>query len=370
MSSLRHFVVVVVFGLLSEAAFAQSPVQMQLAPAKAMAVDKTVEAQMQKQGLIGVAVGIIREGQIVYLKGYGQSNREQSSPVTEQTIFNWASNSKPVAAVAALQLTEKKLLDLDADVRRYVPEFPDKGDVITTRQLLCHQSGIPHYSNGTIVPTEGKYSLPRPFLDPVVALDKFNQSPLVFKPGEKMEYSSYGYMLVSAVIQRAGKKPFQAQIEERIVRPLGMKSFQLDMEFEHQPHWAVGYTKDKQGNIVPAKEVAHYWKHGAGGFKSNIQDFAVWAQALINRRLLSQESEKQMWTAQTTSKGEKTTRGLGMSIGEPGEWKVSHNGIQEDAMSRLVLYPRAKHGIVIMCNCRFADVGAITTAIFEALNQK
>jgi CubicO group peptidase (beta-lactamase class C family) len=351
-------------------ALAQALASNPLAPAKAAAVDEGVAAELKTQGVVGAAIGIIQNGEIVYLKGYGLADRENRTPVTAQTVFNWASNSKPLAAVAAMQLVEKKSLDLDADVRKYVPEFPDKGNVITARQLLTHQSGIPHYANGQIVPTKRRYPTPQPFMDPVFALDTFNQSPLLFAPGEKVSYSSYAYILLSAVVQRAGKEEFQAQIDRRIAKPLGMKSLQLDLESGTQGHWATGYTKNADGRVVPAKEQVNYWKHGAGGFKSNIEDFARWAQGLINRQLLSEETEKLMWSRQTLSNGEGTSRGLGFTIEDQGGLKVSHTGKQDEVATRLVLYPRARHGVVVMCNSRFGNAGAISTAVYKALNQK
>ena len=120
------------------------------------------------------------------------------------------------------------------------------------------------------------YTTPQPFLDPINSLNKFNRSPLIFEPGTKTDYSSYAYVLLSAVIQRAGKQNFDDQVEERIARPLNLPSLQLDLETSNQPNWAAGYTREN-GQIVRAPEEAHYWKHGAGGFKSNIVDFARWA---------------------------------------------------------------------------------------------
>src|SRR5262245_7703595 len=100
-------------------------------------VDEAVLGEMRKQHLVGVAVGLLHDGEIVYLKGYGLADREKRVPVDVETIFNWASNSKPLAAVAAMQLVEQGKLDLDADVRTYVPEFPAHETKITTRELLC-----------------------------------------------------------------------------------------------------------------------------------------------------------------------------------------------------------------------------------------
>ena len=137
---------------------------------------------MAEQQLLGVAIGVIRDGRVVSLKGCGLADREERIPVTTKTVFNWASDSKPMAAVLAVQLAEKGELDLDADVRRYVPEFPTKGAVITAQQLLCHQSGIPHYANGKIARGAAKPDRIPDRLDPLRSIDRFSGSPLIGPP--------------------------------------------------------------------------------------------------------------------------------------------------------------------------------------------
>lgn len=336
--------------------------------ATAAAVDQAIVTELEAQGIVGAAVGIIQDGEIVYLKGYGQADRENRKPVTQRTVFNWASNSKPLAAVAALQLVVRNKLNLDEDVRKYVPEFPDKGVKITMRDLLCHQSGIPHYANGLIVPTNRRRQTARDLLDPIHALDKFNQSPLLFNPGEKTSYSSFAFILVSAVIQRAGGEPFDKQITERIAAPLGMTSLQLDLE-SGKPNWAAGYQKNEDGKVIRASDRAHYWKHGAGGYKSDIKDFARWAQALINRKLISEEGEKLMWTRQTTTGGEKTIWGLGFTVDDQNELVVEHGGQQEETKTQLEIHPAAKNGIVLMSNSEFADLKAVLKVVKEALKK-
>jgi serine beta-lactamase-like protein LACTB, mitochondrial len=354
--------------LLPLPSLAQQPA---LPPAQAAAVDDVVRAEMTRQQVVGVAVGVIRDGRVVYLKGYGLADREKRTSATADTVFNWASNSKPLAAVAAMQLADRKLLDLDADVRKYVPEYPATPETITTRHLLCHQSGVPHYSNGKVVPTERKYDTPVPFLDPVRALDKFNRSPLLFKPGAKVSYSSYAYVLLSAVVQRAGRELFTLQVDERIGKPLRMKSLQLDADFQYQPDWAAGYLKTLAGQVVRAADEAHDWKYGAGGYKSNVGDFARWAEALVNHKLVSESAERQMWTTQKLSNGDATTWGLGFTVVEDQSGlKVSHNGSQEEVATRMVIYPKRRAGVVVMSNCRFAKPAEFTTAVFAALDRK
>ena len=313
----------------------KSPANQSLAPAKAEAVDAAVRAEMDTQHLVGVAVGIIQDGRVVYVNGYGSADIEKRTPVTTETVFNWASNSKPLTAVLAMQLVEQGQLDLDADVRKYVPEFPDKDAKITCRHLLSHQSGIPHYANGKIVPTIRKYDVSNPLADPVLALDKFNQSPLLFKPGERTSYSSYAYILLSAAVQKAAKMPFTELVEARVVKPLGLQSFQRDTS-DIQPEWATGYRMKDQ-KVARAPDQANDWKHGAGAFKSNIRDFARWAVALINRELVSEATEKVMWEPQKLNDGKPSEYGLGFVVETGKRLKVSHNGQQSETSTRLVI---------------------------------
>jgi serine beta-lactamase-like protein LACTB, mitochondrial len=332
------------------------------------AIDGAVNAELERQQVIGAAIGVIQDGRIVYIQGYGLADRENGIPVDRTTVFNWASNSKPLAAVAAMQLVQRKLLDLDADVRTYVPEYPDKGLTITTRHLLCHQSGIPHYSNGTVVSgiVDGDRSSAQ--VSSINSLNRFSHSPLLFNPGSKVSYSTYAYILLSAVVERAGGEAFSSQIQSRIAKRAGMKSLQLDTASNFGENWAVGYLKNQSGEIRVAPEEANEWKFGGGGFKSNIEDFARWALALANHRLLGKALEEEMYTPQILPDGTITDRGLGFTVTQQNGLKVSHNGKQDEATTRMVIYMRNRGAVVVMTNCRYAAVGRISTAIFKSLN--
>ena len=136
----RGFIVLILLVFLSTGVAAQDVF------VKSQAVDRAVIAEMEKLQVVGVAIGIIRNSKVVYTKGYGLANLRTRTPVTSDTIFNWASNSKPLIAIAAMQLVQDAQLDLDKTIGTYVPSLPDHLKRITTRQLLCHQSGIPHYT--------------------------------------------------------------------------------------------------------------------------------------------------------------------------------------------------------------------------------
>jgi serine beta-lactamase-like protein LACTB len=339
-----------------------------LSPNRIAAVDAAVHAEMDKEKAVGVAIGIIEDGKIVYLKGYGWADREAQLPVTEQTLFRWASISKSLTAVAAVQLVQQGKLDLDADVRKYVPEFPDKGTVITSRQVLGHQGGIVHYTNGKVIKTQATYTTAHPFTDVVTALDTFKESPLLSPPGEKYSYSTYGFMLMSAVVQRAGSERFADQVQKRIADPLGMTTLKPDYQWEALPGRAVGY-RTVGDKVVRSSDTDVSWKLGGGGYISTVGDLARFAEGLLNHRLVNRESERLMWQAQNTKDGKPTTYGLGFAVEiQNGTPKISHNGSQEKSRTRMVLYPYQRRAVVVMSNSEYADPGKFSTAIFAALN--
>lgn len=331
-------------------------------------VDAAMTAEIERQKAIGVAVGVIREGEIVYAKGYGFADREEKIPVTTKTMFRWASISKPLTAVVAMQLVEAGKLDLDDDVRRHVPEFPDKGVRITVRQLLSHQGGVVHYSNGKVIQTEREYESRHPYENVVVALDTFKESPLVHAPGEKYSYSTHGYILLSAVVERAGKLRFAEQVQKRVCAPLGLESLQPDYQWVNIPHRAAGYRL-RDGQVVRSTDTDVSWKLGGGGYISTIEDLARFGIGLMERRLVNGKTERLMWTVRQPSIGPPTKYALGFSVeGQGGNLKISHNGSQEKARTRLVIYPRQRHGMVVMSNSRHADPGRFTTEVYRALS--
>lgn len=338
-----------------------------LSSTAAAAVDAAIEQQMRDDETIGLAVGIIQDGRIVYLKGYGQADRDAGVPVTTDTMFRWASISKPLTAITALQLSEQGKLDLDADVRAYVPEFPDPGATITPRHLLCHQGGIVHYSNGKVVGTQRSYDDPFPYRDVIVALDTFNRSPLVNRPGEKYSYTTHGFMLLSAVVQRAGDQPFHEQVSERICRPLGMTTLQPDYQWVPIPHRTRGYRRVKE-RVVDSVDDDVSWKLGGGGYISTIEDLCRFALGLIEGKLVNERTEAAMWSPQPTADGEVTGYGLGFRVEEQsGRLKVSHNGSQHKTRTRMVIYPAQRHGVAVMTNSEWVDPGVYTTLTYKAL---
>ncbi len=337
-------------------------------------VDAAVTSEIERQQIVGASIGIIQDSTIVYTQGYGWSDLKRKIPVTDETIFNWASNSKPLISIAALQLVQHGQLKLDEPIVSYCPRLPAQLQQITPRQLLCHQSGIPHYTNGTVIPSKARSKPdvtlnPLDELDPQKSIDRFIRSPLLFKPGSQTSYSSHAYVLLTAIVQAAGHEPVDEQLKSRIIHPLSLGSFQLDLPGDHHDNWTLAY-EIRLGKPEVVSDYAHFWKHGAGGYKSNVKDFARFAKALAESTLIAPSMTAKMWTRQNTSDGEESIYGLGVVVTNSGDaLKVSHNGSQDETRTRMVIYPHRKHGIVVMCNTQNCDPARITTAIYTALRK-
>lgn len=342
--------------------------------ARAGRVDAKIQAEVEQREIVGLAAVVIDGGRIAWAKGYGFADRESRVPVDPAvTQFRWASISKPVTAVAALQLWEKGLLDLDADVRTYVPEYPDKGVRITARDLLRHQGGIVHSAKkGMLERLEKSYPTPHPFADVVVALDMFKESPLVNTPGTTYSYSTAGYVLLSAVVERAGKERFADQVSRRIARPLGMVDFRPDYQWEDIPHRAVGYMR--QDGVIARRKRDQVddvsWKLGGGGFTSPAMDLARFGVGLLQRRLVSEKTERLMWTVNKPAHPEKPhPYGFGFFIVDmpDGRTLVGHDGSQQKAKTALLLDPKAKKGIALMTGSEWVDVMNLAMTLMDEI---
>ncbi len=339
----------------------------ELTPSQRKAVDEAVITQMQQQHLVGLSMGIIQDGVVAYTAGYGLADREAGTPVTADTMYRWASISKPLTAVAAMQLVDANNLDLDADVRALVPEFPEQVSPITTRQLLGHLAGVVHYRNGPVVPTQRDYAEPHPHADVVQALDTFKASPLVSDPGEAFNYSTHGYILASAVVQRAGKERFAWQVKSRIADPLGMQSLQPDYQWVDIPNRAKGYRK-LAGMIVASDDSDVSWKLGGGGWISTIGDLSRFAAGLMGDALLPADAKVAMWTPQRTADGTATGYGLGFGVSGAGaNLKVSHTGAQAKTRTIMSIWPAKRSGVVIMTNSEWVDRDKVMAAITQAM---
>jgi CubicO group peptidase (beta-lactamase class C family) len=331
------------------------------------AINTIVESEMTEQELVGAAVGIVVDGEVAYLHGFGYENLKEKIPVTRDTMFRWASISKPVTAITAMRLWEQGKLDLDADVRTYVPEFPDKGAVVTARELLCHQGGIVHYTNGKVIRSDRNFRDPRPFESVIASLDYFKDSALIAVPGTTFSYSTHGYILLSAVAERAGGAPYIDLVRQTILSPADMTTMQPDYPWIDIPHRTLGYEKAR-GRIRKVGHQNVHWKLGGGGYISTIDDLTKFARGVLTQQFLKPETWELMWTNQKDANGNVTEMGLGFVVqGEGIHRAVLHSGSQNETRTLMVIYPHENMAITFMTNSQHAKQGAIVNPIATQL---
>ena len=158
-------------------------------------------------------------------------------------------------------------------------------------------------------------------------------------------------------------------MRERILRPAGLVSIQPDYAWQEIPGRAIGYERDR-GVVKRSSDTDVSWKLGAGGFVSDIRDFAGYAKALIDRRFVSEKTQAQMWRRQRLQSGDETNWGLGFEVDDKGgHLRVAHSGKQEKTRTRLVIYPRDRLGAVVMTNSEWVDPVRISTSVFAALKR-
>lgn len=348
-----------------------------LHPATQAQIDQVIQTAMQKQGLVGLALGLVENGKITALKGYGWADQEQQQAVTTDSSFRWASISKTITAVLSLQLVEHGRLDLDRNIQEIWPAYRNaQGWPVSQRQLLGHLAGVGSYDD---VPgwREGlqKYqarSLPPELqgADMVLAsADVFAFAPLMSAPGSAYRYSTFGSMLAGAVLAKAGSAPYLQQFEQRIRAPLGLRSLQADYQAQTIPNRVSGYYREQnQLKKRPDSDVA--WKLAGGGFTSNIGDLTRYMQALINQELVQPTSYREMWSAQQTTAGKPTGYGLSFAISQQGqEREVGHFGAQENTRTVISFLPDSKRGVALMCNSEWANLAPIRDALLDLLKK-
>lgn len=230
---------------------------------------------------VGIGVAVIQDGEALWVEGVGWSDREAGSPVDPTgTRFRIYSVAKPMTAAAAGRLMERGVLDPNAPVQSYVPDFPAHDPPITTMQLATHTSGIRHYADGA------EAAGTRHCESVADALPIFANDPLVHPPGAGETYSSWGFVLLSAVVAGAADTGFVPAMSALVFEPAGMTGIALDDPTVPVTGRARFYT-ETGGAIAPAPEVDNRCKWGAGGFVATAYDVAAFGAAMLDGTLLS-----------------------------------------------------------------------------------
>jgi len=292
----------------------------------------------------GISVAIGHQGKVIWAQGFGYANVKDKKPVTTETLFRIGSVSKPLTAAGLMLLVQEGKLDLDADVRSYVPEFPEKPWPVTTRQLAGHLGGIRHYRGAEFI---SNVNYPR-VRD---GLGIFSGDELIAEPGTQHSYSSYGFNLISAAMETAAEQPFLEFMQERVFEPLGLKHTLPDHAAAELPQ-RTAYYQTFADKTVPAMPVDNSYKWAGGGFLSTPSDLVRFQFAVQGPGFLNEAARREMFRSQKTSDGKSTGYGIGWRVtdSENRGKTAGHSGGSVGGSTMLDSYLRAQIVIAVTIN--------------------
>jgi CubicO group peptidase (beta-lactamase class C family) len=304
-------------------------------------------AQWDKNDLPGGAVGVVRDGKLVYKRGFGMANLDYDVPNTTTTLFNLASASKPFTAMSIALLAQQGKLSLDDDIRKYVPEMPKYDETITIRHLLHHTSGIREYQ--ALLFFSG-FSPDNALSDKMILNLLARQKNISFKPGSKYQYSNSNYHLLGIIVSRVSGKSLRAFAEENIFKPLGMKNTRyFDNRNEVVKNRASGYMVGPNKSIRARASL--FDLVGGGGVLTTVEDLYLWDQNFYEPKVGNKELISMMTTPGTLTGGQKMDYGFGVWRQEyKGLTVIKHSGNMSGFRAQIVSFPEQKLTVIALSN--------------------
>ena len=321
-------------------------------------LDGLIPSQLQNRNIAGAVVSVVKDGQVLFAKGYGYADFEAKKPVlADQTLFRPGSISKLFTATAVMQLVEQGKLDLDRDVSEYldfgIPKtYPE---AVTLRRLLTHTAGFEETLKNLFVAYEGDLKPLRTYL--------LSQMPArVFPPGKIPSYSNYGLSLAGYIVERVSAEKFERYIDNHILKPLRMttSTFDQPLPLQLMPEMSRGYRiatkKPREFEFVQAAP--------AGAFTTSAADMTRFMLAFLQEgsvegvSILKPETVRQMETRQFEL--HPMINGLGLTFMEysmNGRRIIAHGGDTLWFHSDMVLVPEARVGYFISYNSAGSNVG-------------
>lgn len=310
----------------------------------------------------GAAVAVVRDGKIVYKKGYGIANLEYDIPITAKTVFHMASVSKQFTAFAIASLAQEGKLSLNDDIRKYLPEVPDFGRTITINHLVHHTSGL--RDQWSLLILAGWR------LDDVITKDQIlkmvsRQKELNFNPGDEYLYCNTGYTLMAEIVARVCGESFPQWTKENIFDPLEMKHslFYDDHEKIVQNRAYSYYIGDSSGY---KKSVLNYANVGATSLFTTAEDLSKWAinfdhPVIGNPALIAQMEERGI-----LNNGDTITYAFGQAVGVYKGLKIiSHSGGDAGYRTYLGRFPDQKFSVMVLSNLASFDPSSMAMSIAD-----
>jgi CubicO group peptidase (beta-lactamase class C family) len=311
----------------------------------------------------GCALGVYRDGQIIYERGYGMSNLELGVANSPQSVFDIGSTSKQFTAFAIHLLAREGKLSLDDDIRKWVPEVPDYGKKVTIRNLLHHTSGLRDYIE--VMELQGiRYEDLATDEDALAAIAR--QKAPNFAPGEEHLYSNTGYFLLSVVVRRASGQSLRDFAEARIFGPLGMRHTQFnDRHKRIIPNRATGYSTAEAGGF--GIEMGDWEQTGDGAVQTTVEDLQLWDRNFYDPKVGDRQLLDAMQTVGILNSGKKLDYASALVLTKyKGLPTVSHGGAWVGYRAQLLRFPEQKFSVACLCNLSSANPSRLAQQVAEA----
>ncbi len=315
-----------------------------LTPDQITAIEAYVTERYPNEGAgVSVLITVAGEPQLVINRGF--ANLEWDIPNDEFTSFRLGSISKPLTAVALLQLVERGRLDLDVPAATYMPDLPAHMGRVTPRQLMSHTSGLAdHVFDERIIP------FIRSGMTFEQIMDMHGDTPTNFEPGAQYEYVNFNYTLLGQLLSDLSGKTYSDYMEQDVFAPLGMPYSAADDRRDIVPHRAQNYSLE-DGTLLHAENVDMSHVGAAGLLLASPTDLAHWFDLLTQGALISDHSRALAWTEVIPANGEGGGYGLGFNVstrnGRPFIW---HTGLTPGAHGAVGVYPDEEMVIVVLGN--------------------
>ncbi len=294
----------------------------------------------------GVAYLISCKDEIILSGGIGKANIEWDIPISDDTVLRLGSISKPITAIAALQLVEQGKLDLDAPISTYAPDLPDHIKIISMRQLLSHRSGLAeHVFDKNLIP----YIWQPMTIEKIIELQDGKSK--VFNPGEKYEYVNFNYVIVAHVLEAITGQNFVKFVNENIFLANNMNSSFYEELDVILPRRSEFYDQAEDGRLKNTAAIDLSHVSAAGAFVSTVKDMSQWVRKLISGELINPKLLEEAWTPKPLPDGTSTEYGLGFNIEyNKKENMIWHTGMTPGSHAAFKLAPESGIFLIVLSN--------------------
>jgi CubicO group peptidase (beta-lactamase class C family) len=305
----------------------------------------------------GLCVAVMVGDSMVWEQAFGYADLENKISATTTTRFRVGSVSKPLAAAGLALLVERGLLDLDAPIQKYIPDFPKTDGIITPRLLAGHLTGIRNYRGVEAVSN-------KPFPDLRSGLKIFENDPLEAQPGTKFSYASYNWNVLGVVMESVTRQNFLTFMDENVIKLLGLKNTCPDLAGVDDPQRTQFYEVNTNGKFFASPKVDLSYAWPSGGYLSTAEDLVHFGAAHFRAGFLKPESIKLLFTAQETADGQPTPYGIGWFVGRHA---FHHGGDSFGGTAVLLLLPAFRITVAIVSN---GGLGVLRAAMRQGRAEK